>query len=94
MVKFKKIKTYPKKKKNISIQGWGDLNFCGELSFTHLSFFLKASTIVTYFFIVPICKVIVISLKPCALNVDFQHLVPKFNRIFLLYGYPWNKGLG
>ncbi len=33
-----------------------------------------------------------ISLEPCALNADVQHFIPKFKKIFLLYGYPWKKG--
>ncbi len=35
-----------------------------------------------------------ISFEPCALNVDLQHFLPNFNKISLLYGYPWKKGLG
>jgi hypothetical protein len=35
----------------------------------------------------------IISLEPCALNADFQHFIPRFNKISLLYGYPWKKGL-
>jgi hypothetical protein len=34
-----------------------------------------------------------ISLEPCAFNADFQQiLIPRFNRIFLLYGYPLKEG--
>jgi hypothetical protein len=54
-----------KKIKNISIQGWGDLSFCGELSFTLSLLFLSAA-ITT-----PTCKAIIISLEPCALNAKF-----------------------
>ncbi len=59
-VKFKEIKTYPKKKKNISIQGWGDLNFCDELSFTLFFFFFSASTIAAYIFTALACKATII----------------------------------
>jgi hypothetical protein len=36
----------------------------------------------------PTYKAIIISLEPCALNADFQHLNPRFNKISLFYGYP------
>jgi hypothetical protein len=36
----------------------------------------------------------IISLEPCALNADFEHFIPKYNEIFLLYKYLWKKGLG
>jgi len=39
-------------------------------------------------------KATIISLEPCALNADFQHFIPRFSKISLLYGYPWKKGLG
>jgi hypothetical protein len=51
-------------------------------------FFFSTSTIVAYIFIVLACKATIISLEPCALNVDFQHFTPIFNKFFLLYGYP------
>jgi len=85
-VKFKKIKTYPKKKKNIGIQGWGDLSFCGELSFTLSFLFPYASYVAAYIFTAPTCKGTIISLEPCTLNAAFQHFIPRFN--ILLYGYP------
>jgi hypothetical protein len=50
--------------------------------------FINISTFATYFFIFPICKAIIISLEPCALNVELQHFIPKFNKISLLYGCP------
>jgi hypothetical protein len=24
---------------------------------------------------------------------DFEHLIPRFSKIFSFYGYPWQKGL-
>jgi hypothetical protein len=35
-----------------------------------------------------------ISLEPCALNADFQHFIPRFNKTFLLYRYSPKKGFG
>jgi len=40
-----------------------------------LSFFLSSSTAATYIFTVLICKTIIISLEPCALNAESQHFV-------------------
>ncbi len=45
-------------------------------------------------FIAPTCKTTIISVELCALNADFQHFIPKFNKILLFYGYLWKKGLG
>jgi hypothetical protein len=59
-----------------------------------LSFFFSASIVAAYIFNAPTCKVSIISLEPCALNADFQHFIPRFNKISLLCGYPWKKGLG
>ncbi len=58
-----------------------------------LSFFFSASTVAAYIFIAPTCKATIINLELFALNADFQHFIPKFNEISLLYGYPWKKGL-
>ncbi len=63
-----------KKIENISIQGWGDLSFCGELSFTLSLIFLSASITA------PTCKATIISLEPCALDADFQHFIPRSNK--------------
>ncbi len=57
--------------------------------------FLSASTVVGgYIFTAPTCTATIMSLQPCALNAHFQHFIPRFNKISLLYGYPWKKGLG
>ncbi len=86
-MRFKKIK-------NISIQGSGDLSFCDELSFTLSFLFCSASTVAAYIFTALTCKATIVSLQPCALNADFQHFILRFNKISLLYGYLWKKGLG
>jgi hypothetical protein len=39
-------------------------------------------------------KATIISLEHCALNADFQHFIPTFNKISLLYGYPLKEGFG
>jgi hypothetical protein len=44
--------------------------------------------VAAYIFTAPTCKATIINLEPCALNADFQHFIPRFNQIFLLYGYP------
>jgi hypothetical protein len=79
-----------KKIKNISIQGWGDLNFCGELNFTMSLIFLSASITA------PTCKAIIISLEPCALDADFQHFIPRSNKFLYFMDTPkrrvWVKG--
>jgi hypothetical protein len=81
----------------LCIQGWGGgggPRFVLNWVLPRLSFFCSASTVAAYIFIAPTCKATIISLEPCALNADFQYFIPRFNKIFLLYGYPWKKGLG
>jgi hypothetical protein len=51
-----------------------------------LSFFCSASTVAAYVFTAPTCKTTINGLEPCALNADFQHSIPRFNKFFLLYG--------
>jgi hypothetical protein len=72
----------------------GNLSFSCELSFT-LSFLFSIAPplLLIYIFTAPTCKATIISLEPCALNADFQHFIPGFNKVSLLYGYPWKKGL-
>jgi hypothetical protein len=86
-VRFKKLK-------NISIQGWRDLSSCCELSFTlSFLFFVSASTLAAaYIFTAPTCKATMIGVEPCALNAEFQHFIPRFNKISLLYGSPLKEG--
>jgi hypothetical protein len=63
-----------------------------------VSFFLSACT-------APTCTTSIITLEPCALNAEFQHCIPRFNKISLLCGNlkegiggesrgyrGWNKG--
>jgi hypothetical protein len=40
-----------------------------------------------YIFTAPTEPTTIISHEPCALNVEFQHFIPKFNNISLLCGY-------
>jgi hypothetical protein len=75
------------KKKNISIQGWGDLSFCGELGFTLSLLFLSASITVTT------CRA-TISLEPCALNGDFQHFIPRSNKFHYFVDTPARRVWG
>jgi hypothetical protein len=49
-----------------------------------LSFFLSASTAATYIFTAPSCTTTIITLEPCALNAEFQHFIPRFNKISLV----------
>jgi hypothetical protein len=76
-----------KKIKNISIQGCGDLSFCGELGFTLSLLFLSASITA------PTCNAS-ISLEPCALNGDFQHFIPKSNKFHYFMDTPERRVWG
>jgi hypothetical protein len=40
----------------------------------------------------PTCTISIITLKPCALNAEFQHFIPRFNKISILCGYRWKRG--
>jgi hypothetical protein len=51
-----------------------------------LSFFMSASTAATY--ILSLC---LITLKPCALNAEFQHSILRFNKVSLLCWYHWKR---
>jgi hypothetical protein len=58
-------------------------------------FSLGPPLMLQYIFTASTCKATIISLQPCALNADFQHFIPRFNKISLLYGYPCKQaGLG
>jgi hypothetical protein len=63
-----------------------------HLVFPFFSF--SPSIVAVYIFTAPTCKATMISLEPCALNADVQHFIPKFKKIFLLYGYPWKRVWG
>ncbi len=104
--KSSEIKNKPVKK-YISIQGgerrpgWiseNHLFFCGKLSFIvfwpPLSFFLSASTATTYIFIAPSCTTTIITLEPCALHAEFQHFIPRFNKISLVCKPHSKRGIG
>jgi hypothetical protein len=34
---------------------------------------------------------IIITLEPCTLNAEFQHFIPRFNKISLLHRYHWKR---
>jgi hypothetical protein len=55
--------------------------------FTLFSNFLNAFTTATYIFIAPTCTTTIITLEPYALNVEFQHFIPIFNKISSFCGY-------
>jgi hypothetical protein len=59
-----------------------------------LSFFLSVSTVATYIFTGPLCTTTIITLKPCALNVEFHHFILRFNKISLLCAHHWKRGIG
>jgi hypothetical protein len=65
------------------------INFCGKLSFI-LSFASASNYYVTYIF-TPTCTITIISfepsLEPSPLNAEFQHFIPRFNKISLLCGH-------
>ncbi len=58
-----------------------------------LSFFMSASTPSTYLN-APTCTTTTISLKPYALNAEFQHFILRFNKISLLCKYHWRRDRG
>jgi len=53
------------------------------LFFPPLSFFLSTST---YIFTAPTCTTTIIRLQPWKLNAEFQHFIPRFNKISLQWG--------
>ncbi len=57
-----------------------------------LSFFLSASIAATYIFTAPTCTTTIISLKPCALDAEFQHFILRYNKISLLCIYHRKRG--
>jgi len=59
-------------------------NFGGKLSFIRSFLF---STGVTYIFTAPTCTTIIITLKPCAFDAEFQHFILRLNKISLLWGH-------
>jgi hypothetical protein len=68
--------------------------FGGKLGFILSSLFLGASTAATYIFTAFICRTIIIVLEPCALNAEFQHFIPRFNKNFLTLRIPLKEGVG
>jgi hypothetical protein len=62
---------------------------------TPLSFFLSASTAATYIFTAPTCTTTIItSNERCALNAEFQHYIPRFNKISLTLRTSLREGTG
>jgi hypothetical protein len=59
-----------------------------------LSFFMSASIAVKRIFNAPTCTTSIITLEPYALNSEFQHFIPRFNKISLLCVYHWKRGQG
>ncbi len=48
--------------------------------------FLNASTPATDIFTAPTCTTTIITLQPCALNAEFQHVISRFDQVSLLCG--------
>jgi len=65
------------------------INFCGKLSF--ILSFASASTILLHIFSLLLVQFTIISfepsLEPSPLNAEFQHFIPRFNKISLLCGH-------
>jgi hypothetical protein len=78
-------------KKYISIQSKGEtkktINFCGKLSFILSFIFLECLHYYYICFHAPTCITTIIIFEPCALNVEFQDFILRFNEISLLCGY-------
>jgi len=87
-------------KKYISIQrGMKPSNLVVNWISSYLSFFLSTSTVATYIFTNPNRTIIIISLEPCALNVEFQHFIVSYSisyetyqNVFILL-IPLKKGI-
>jgi hypothetical protein len=48
-----------------------------------------------YLFTAPTCTTTIITLKPCALNAEFQHFILRFNKISLgTLQIPLKEGIG
>jgi len=62
---------------------------------SNLSFFLSASIAATYIFTARTCTRAIITLEPCALNVEFQPFHTEILMNFrILCGYRWKWGRG
>jgi hypothetical protein len=59
-------------------------SFGGKQSF--ILCFLSACSAATYIFTAPAYTTTIIILEPCALNAEFQHFIPRNNKISLLCG--------
>jgi hypothetical protein len=60
-----------------------------------LSFFLSASTAATHILTAPNCTTTIISLEPCALNVEYQHFISYSDLLKCLYfQIPLKEGIG
>jgi hypothetical protein len=57
-------------------------NFVLNWVSSYLSFFLSASTTATYILTARICRTAIVTLKPCALNPEFQHFILRFDKKF------------
>ncbi len=55
---------------------------------------MSTSIAVTYIFTAPTCTTTIITLEPCALNAEFQHFIPRFNKNFLPLGTSLKEGIG
>jgi hypothetical protein len=45
-------------------------------------------------FIAPTCTTLIIPFEPCALNVEIQHFILRFNKNILTLWIPLKEGLG
>jgi len=58
-------------------------NLGGKLSFVLFFFFPEHLQVATYILNAPTCITIIMTLKPYALNAEFQHFILRFNKISL-----------
>ncbi len=61
-------------------------NFNGKLSFIQCFLFPERLTAGTYIFTAPTCTIAIITLETCALNAEFPHFIPRYNKFSLLFG--------
>jgi len=70
------------------------IKFCVKLSFILSFIFLSASATATYILTARICRTAIVTLKPCALNPEFQHFILRFVKNFLTLWIPLKEGIG
>ncbi len=72
---------------SISTKFWWETEFHPVFPFP----FLSACTAARDIFTALTCTATIITLEPCALNAEFQHFIPRFNKNFLSLQIPLKR---